>query len=250
MTSDVTLLAAFGAGLVSFLSPCVLPIVPGYLSLITGLDIADLEQGRSDHLWRIARNTGLFVLGFGSVFVAMGVSASALGGVLFENQVLLTRISGVIILAMALFILGSLFVQAPWLYQEARFHPNLARYGPAAAPVAGAAFGFGWTPCIGPVLTSVLAIAASDGRESRGALLLAVYSLGLGLPFLLTGLAMGRLTGAMSWVKRHFVVITAVSAGFLAVFGVILIFDQMSWLTGRIKDGFESVGLDRLVDLG
>ena len=250
MSSEVTLLAAFGAGIVSFLSPCVLPIVPGYLSVITGLDIADLEQGRRDQMWRIGRNTGLFVLGFGTVFVAMGISASALGRTLFDNQVLLTRISGVVILAMALFVLGSMFVQAPWLYSEHRFHPNLTRYGSAAAPVAGVAFGFGWTPCIGPVLTSVLAIAASDGRESRGALLLAVYSLGLGLPFLVTGLAFGRVAGAMTWVKRHFVGITAVSAGFLAVFGVILIFNQMTWLTGEIRDGFEAVGLDRLVELG
>jgi len=155
-----------------------------------------------------------------------------------------------VVLAMAMFVLGSMWVQAPWLYQERRFQPNLSRYGSAAAPVAGAAFGFGWTPCIGPTLTSVIAIAAADGRAGRGALLLAVYSLGLGLPFLITGLAFGRLAGALDWVKGHFVAITAVSAGFMAFFGVVLIFDQMSWLTGVISDLFEAVGLDGLVELG
>jgi cytochrome c-type biogenesis protein len=151
---------------------------------------------------------------------------------------------------MALFLLGSLVVRAPWLYQERRFHPDLSRFGPLAAPVAGVAFGFGWTPCIGPVLTSILAIAATQGGVGRGGLLLAVYSAGLGIPFLAAGLAFGRVTGAFRWVKRHFTGITAASATSLAAFGVILALDRLVWVTTQLQQAFDAVGLGRLVELG
>lgn len=249
MTDSVTLLAAFGGGMISFLSPCVLPIVPAYLSIITGLAPAELREGRA-HLWRIARNTGLFVAGFSAVFILLGLSATAIGAALFENQGVITRISGLVVLAMALFVLGSLVLRAPWLYQEKRFHPDLSRFGPFAAPVAGAAFGFGWTPCIGPILTSILAIAAAQQDVGRGAVLLAVYSAGLGIPFLATGLAFGRLTGALGWMKRHFTAITAASAVSLAVFGVILALDRLVWVTTQLQEALDAVGLGRLVELG
>lgn len=128
---------------------------------------------------------------------------------MFRNQLLLTRVSGLLVLAMALFLLGSLIVRAPWLYQERRFHPDLSRFGPLAVPVAGVAFGFGWTPCIGPVLCSVLAVAAARGDTLRGATLLAAYSAGRGIPFLATGLAYSRLSAAFAFVKRHFTGITS-----------------------------------------
>jgi cytochrome c-type biogenesis protein len=171
----VTYLAAFGGRLVSFLSPCVLPLVPAYLSLVTGLDVADVKERR--HTARVAFHTGLFIAGFSAVFVLLGLSATTAGKTLFRNQVLLTRVSGLVVVAMALFVLGSLVLRSPWLYAEKRFHPRLARFGPFAAPVAGVAFGFGWTPCIGPVLTSVLAVAATREGAARGALLLATYHL-------------------------------------------------------------------------
>ena len=249
MNTEVTLIAAFGGGLISFLSPCVLPIVPGYLSVVTGLDVADADRAREQSV-RIARDTGLFVLGFSTVFVLLGLGATTLGSVLVDNHALLTRLSGLLVLSMALFLIGSLVLEAPWLYQEKRFHPQLDRFGPFAAPVAGVAFGFGWTPCIGPVLTSVLAVAASEGEASRGALLLGVYSLGLGVPFLVTGLAFGRLTGAFGWVRRHFYGLTLVSAIVLAVFGVLLTLNQLTWVTSQLQQGLEAVGLDLLVDLG
>lgn len=249
MNEPVTLLAAFGGGLISFLSPCVLPIVPAYLSIITGLDIGDIRHGRG-HLVRITRDTGLFIAGFSAVFILLGLSATTVGAALFDNQALITRISGLVVLAMALFVLGSLVVRSPWLYQERRFHPNLSRFGPFAAPVAGVTFGFGWTPCIGPVLTSILAIAATETSPGRGALLLAVYSAGLGIPFLAAGLAFGRLTGALGFVKRHFTGITAASATSLAVFGVILALDRLTWLTTQLQDGLDNVGLRILVELG
>lgn len=236
-------LAAFGGGIISFLSPCVLPLVPGYLSIVTGLDVAEIQAGRRETALRITRDTALFVLGFTVVFVALGASASSAGQAFRDHQTLLTRISGVVVLSMALFMLGSLFLRAPWLYREQRFHPDTGRLGPFAPPVVGAAFGFGWTPCIGPVLGSILAIAATSGRAAAGASLLFAYSLGLGIPFLVTGLAFGRLAGTFSWVKRHFTAIVAGSAAVLAVFGVLLVFDRLSWVTTQVINGMDAIGI-------
>ena len=162
-------LAAFGGGVISFLSPCVLPLVPAYLSMVTGLDLADAGGGfpGADAPGRRARPR-LFVLGFGSVFVLLGLSVSSAGQLLRDHQDALTRISGAVLLAMGIFLLGSLFLRAPWLYQEKRFHPQLGRFGDAAPVVAGVAFGFGWSPCIGPILGSILAIAEHAGPHLGG----------------------------------------------------------------------------------
>jgi len=249
-TTSVTYLAAFGGGVVTFLSPCVLPLVPAYLSVITGLDIAEVQSGSQRHLARIARDTGMFVGGFSVVFVLLGLSATTLGVALRHHLGLLTRICGVVVLAMAVFLAGSLVAKAPWLYQERRFHPRPSRFGPLAAPIAGAAFAFGWTPCIGPVLSAVLAAAAVSGRVERGAALLAVYSLGLGVPFLATGLAFGRLVGAFAWVRRHFAGLTLAAALSLAFFGVLLTLDRLSWVTVQLQNALRSVGLERLLTLG
>ncbi|HEY4409943.1 MAG TPA: cytochrome c biogenesis protein CcdA, partial [Acidimicrobiia bacterium] len=237
-------------GVVSFLSPCVLPIVPAYLSVITGLDVAEVKEGDRRHLPKIAWHTGLFIAGFSAVFIVLGLTATALGKAAFRNQVTITRISGVIVVAMALYMLGSLVLRAPGMYQERRWHPDLSRFGPFAAPVAGAAFGFGWTPCIGPVLGSISAVAASQNQVGRGALLLLFYSLGLGIPFMATGLAFGRLAGALNWVKRHSTGITAVSAVALGFFGVLLTMNRLIWMTTHLKDALEALGLSRLVNLG
>lgn len=248
--SGVTFLAAFGGGLISFLSPCVLPIVPGYLSLVTGLDVTEIEEGARHHLGRIARDTGLFIAGFTAVFLLLQLSATALSRTVLRNHIVLTRVSGLILLAMGLFLIGSLVLKSPWLYQEKRFHPNLSRFGPFAAPVAGIAFGFGWTPCIGPILSSVLVVAANEDEVFRGALLLIAYSAGLGLPFLVTGLAFGRLTSAFGWVKRHTVALTVVSAASLCFFGVLLTFNRLTWVTSRLQETAQALGLGWLVTLG
>lgn len=251
--ADVTLLAAFGGGLVSFLSPCVLPIVPGYLSMITGLELAELSEvpeRRAGQRAAVLRDTLLFVGGFSAVFVLLGLGATSVGSAVADHAGTLTRISGLLVLAMALFLAGSLFLQAPWLYGERRFHPSPSRFGPLAAPITGVAFGFGWTPCIGPVLTSVLAVAATQDSAGRGALLLAVYSAGLGVPFVLTGLAFGRIAPTLAGVRRHLRTITLVSALSMALFGTLLALDRLTWVTSQLQDALAAIGLDLLVELG
>ncbi len=251
VSSNLYVLTAFGAGVISFLSPCVLPIVPGYLGLITGLSVGELQEGAPPHyLKRIAFNTGMFVLGFTVVFVLLGLITTAAGTALFRNQETLTRISGGLLLLMAAYLAGSQLLTTPRLYQELRFQPHLERFGPVAAPVAGAAFGLGWTPCIGPVLGAVL-VFASEGQDlARSTALLVAYSLGLGTSFLAVGLAMGRLTRAMSWFKRHGRAITLFSAAVLAVFGVILLTDNLPELTARLSDLLRDLGLDWVVEIG
>ena len=243
-------LLAFGAGVISFLSPCVLPIVPGYISIVTGLSAAELQEGSRRHTVAVVRDTGLFIGGFTLVFVLLGLSASSIGTFLFDNQALLTRVSGGLMFVMAAFMIGSIYVQAPWLYQEARFHPQLGNYGRAAPVLAGSAFGFGWTPCIGPVLASILAIAAASGQAVQGATLLFAYSMGLGVPFLATGLAFGKLTGAFGWVKQHFTQIVLGSAILLGAFGVLLMFNRLVWLTAELSGILNDLGLGWVVELG
>ncbi|MGH9024494.1 MAG: cytochrome c biogenesis CcdA family protein [Acidimicrobiia bacterium] len=252
---NVGLLVAFGGGIVSFLSPCVLPILPGYLSLITGVSVGELrdtEGGGTDTktMTRIALNTGLFVAGFTVVFVLLFLTSVAISDVVFRNQETLRRVAGALVILFAVYLAGTQLVSAPRLYGEARFHPSLSRFGPLAAPVAGAAFGLGWTPCLGPVLGSVLAVASTQGETGRGAALLIAYSLGLGVPFLLAGLALGRLEGVFGWFQRHSKGITLFSAAVLGLFGVILFTGNLPRVTARITDVLDALGLERLVELG
>jgi cytochrome c-type biogenesis protein len=250
VSGNLYLLTAFGGGVISFLSPCVLPIVPGYLSLVTGLSVGEMQDGDRHYLGRIALNTGLFVLGFTAVFVMLGLVTTAAGTALFENQATLTRISGGLVLLMAAYLAGSQLLTTPRLYQEFRFHPHLERFGPVAAPVAGVAFGLGWTPCIGPVLGAVLGFAAVGQSIGRATALLVSYSLGLGVTFLACGLLMGKLTHALAWFRRHSRMITLLSAALLAVFGVILLTNQLSQVTARLTNGLRDVGMSWLVDAG
>jgi cytochrome c-type biogenesis protein len=249
-TRNLYVLTAFGGGVISFLSPCVLPIVPGYLSLISGLTVAELDEARSKALRQVVVNTALFVAGFTVVFVLLGLVTTGAGQALFENQATLTRVSGGLVLLMAAYLAGSQVLTTPRLYQEFRFHPHLDRFGPVAAPVAGVAFGLGWTPCIGPVLGTVLNFAAQGQDLGRAALLLTAYSLGLGVAFLAVGLAFGRFAAPLAWVKRHARAITLASAAVLAFFGVILLTNQLPQVTARLSDAMRALGLDRLVQLG
>jgi cytochrome c-type biogenesis protein len=247
--SNLYVLTAFGGGIISFLSPCVLPIVPAYLGFVSGLTVGELEDARGRVLRRIALNTAMFVLGFTVVFVLLGLSATTVGNELFQNKEMLTRISGGLVLLMAIYLAGSQLLTMPRLYQEFRFHPHLERFGPAAAPIAGAAFGLGWTPCIGAILGSVLSFA--QGQDTaRATVLLTAYSFGLGFSFLLVGLLFGRLATPLAWVKRHARAITLFSAGVLAFFGIVLLADQLGELTARLQSVMRSLGLRFLVEIG
>jgi cytochrome c-type biogenesis protein len=217
MTGQVGLAAALGAGIVSFLSPCVLPLVPGYLSFLGSLTAGEATTRRSRAADMLLPAL-LFVLGFSAVFVALGVSASLLGGVLTGNRVLISRVSGVVIFLFGFFMLG--IVKVPWLYGEARFDPARTRVlGRWAAPVMGMAFGFAWTPCVGPILGSILMLAANSGSAGEGAALLAAYSMGLGVPFLLVAALFGRVAGMLKWLNRHALVIARVSGSVLMLLG-------------------------------
>lgn len=243
---------AFGGGVISFLSPCVLPLVPAYLSVVTGVDVAELRGGVTTKVdtARVLRTTLLFIAGFSLVFILLGLSATAIGKVLYADHVLLTRISGVILIAMGAFLLGSQFLKLPWLYSEKRFHPRMAALGPYGAPVAGMAFAFGWTPCIGPILSSVLSIAASQGKATEGALLLAFYSLGLGVPFVATGLGFSKLESSFNWIKRHFAGFTILSSSALIIFGILLAFNRFVILTQQLSNLMTFLHLGNLITLG
>ncbi len=250
VSSNFYVLTAFGGGVISFLSPCVLPIVPGYLSFVTGLSVGELQEGRRRNLRRIAVTTGLFVLGFTVVFVTLGLVTTAAGEALVRNQETLTRIAGGLMLLMAAYLAGSQLVTMPSVYRELRFHPHLDRFGLAAAPVAGAAFGLAWTPCIGPVLGAVLTFSAHGENVARSGVLLFAYSLGLGTAFLAVGLAFGRLTSVLDWFKRHARAITFFSAAVIAAFGILLLTDQLTPLTADLINGMRDLGLNWLVDAG
>lgn len=223
--------------------------MPGYLSVVTGVDVTSDSRERG-HAWTVARDTGLFVLGFSAVFVLLGLSATTVGSILFDNQLWLTRVSGVLVILMGIYVLSSQLATSPTLFQEARFHPNLSALGRAAPSVAGAAFGFGWTPCIGPVLGSILAIAATSDSALTGGSLLAVYSAGLGIPFLAAGMAYSRLRPFFERVKRRLDLLSIVSGITLIALGFLLVFNRLLWITSQMQDFLRSIGLDWVVELG
>jgi cytochrome c-type biogenesis protein len=246
--SNVNFVLAFGGGVVSILSPCVLPLVPGYLSLVTGLSVGELQAGHRHHVGRIVGMTALFALGFTAVFTVLGLAATGLGQAAFRNQATLTRVSGVVVLVMALYLAGSQVLRAPWLYPEARLHVR-ANLGFLTAPVTGAAFAFGWSPCLGPIIASVFAVAETE-TGVRSVLLLVAYGAGMGVSFLAVGLAFGRWAAPLDFVKRHLRAITLGSAGVLGAFGVLLILDRLSWLNAQLVTLLDRLGLDRIVELG
>jgi cytochrome c-type biogenesis protein len=248
--NNLYVLTAFGGGIISFLSPCVLPIVPAYLGFVSGITIGELQEARGTTLRRIALNTAMFVLGFTVVFVLLGLAATSVGHELIQNKETLTRISGGFVLLMAFYLAGSQLLMTPRLYQEFRFHPHLERFGPAAAPIAGAAFGLGWTPCIGAILGSVLSFAQGQGDTARAAVLLTAYSLGLGCSFLVVGLLFGRLAVPLAWVRRHARAFTLFSAAVLAFFGLVLLTDNLGEVTARLSSAMDSLGLRFLVEIG
>ena len=218
------LAAAFSAGAVSFLSPCVLPLVPGYLAIVSGVGAEDLAaQPR-----RVATSTAAFVAGFGAVFVLLGAGAAWFGDILLSNRRTLEIAAGIFVVFAGLVYAGVPLPLA--VLREKRLELPRASGAPTAA-LAGAAFGFGWTPCIGPTLAAILALAASSGSADEGAVLLAVYSLGLGIPFLLFGLGFSRALGFVRFLRRHQRIVSVGSGSLLVVFGALLASGYLARLT-------------------
>jgi cytochrome c-type biogenesis protein len=237
--SGVTILAALAAGVVSFLSPCVLPLVPGYLSAVSGVSVAEID----DAGWRrVLGPSLLFVASFSAIFVLLGLTATGLGSFLQDNKQLLTKISAALIIAMGVFFVASLFIAR--LNREWHLDALLERAGKGGPVVAGAAFAIAWTPCIGPTLGAILAAASLTGSAARGAFLLAVYSAGLAIPFLLTAIAFSQMTTAFAVVKRHYQVIVAVGGLILIAMGILIWTGEITRLNAEVQNWFTEVGLD------
>jgi cytochrome c-type biogenesis protein len=238
------LLVAFGAGMLSFLSPCVLPLVPGYVSMVSGLSVAEIEAGEPRSTAPLVRGVLGFIAGFTIVFTALGAAASSLGRVLLGHQRVLDIVAGVLIVLFGAWMVG---MGAPQSFlRERRFHPRPSRLGAWAPPVLGMAFAFGWTPCVGPVLGGVLGLAATRSTLGSGVVLLVAYSLGLGVPFLATGLAFGRLTTLLARVRRRLFVVDLVSGVALVAFGLLLVTDNLHWASSVASDALRALGLGRL----
>jgi cytochrome c-type biogenesis protein len=228
MGDNVTLVAALGAGVLSFISPCVLPLIPGYLSFVSGVS---LDEMRADAAPATSRRQVLvtslaFVLGFSLVFIALGASATAVGRFVFERQPLLSKIAGVLIVVFGLHTMGVFRIAL--LETEKRVHAQRKPAGVFGALLVGIAFAFGWTPCIGPILAGILAIAASKDTVGEGVLLLAVYSAGLGVPFLLTSVAINRFFAATARIRRHYHKIEIASGALLVAIGLLIFTNQLT----------------------
>ncbi|MBW3614478.1 MAG: cytochrome c biogenesis protein CcdA [Actinobacteria bacterium] len=233
--------------MVSFLSPCVLPLVPGYLSLMSGVSATGLSTASGADTRKLLRSTLLFVAGFTVVFTALFAGASAVGQLLLRHQQGLNRLAGILVITMGLFLAG---VIAPgFLQRERRLQVLPDRLGVFAPPLMGMAFAFGWTPCIGPILSVVIATAATQATLGRGIGLLVAYSLGLGVPFVAAGVGFGRLTTVFGWVKRHFRLINAVSGSFLVLFGLLLFTNKLGQVSGSLVRLMEAAGLGRLANI-
>ncbi|MGW0735858.1 cytochrome c biogenesis CcdA family protein [Streptomyces sp. NPDC002851] len=207
---------ALFAGLVSFFSPCVLPLVPGYLSYVTGVSGSDLAEAKRG---RMAAGAGLFVLGFTAVFVSGGALFGGFGSTLQEHREIISKVLGALTIVLGLFFMGAL----PFLSQrEFRFHKRPTT-GLLGAPMLGVLFGIGWTPCIGPTLGAVTALSVSEASAGRGAILTVAYCIGLGLPFILAAVAFRRALGAFAWVKRHYVWVMRIGGAMLVVTGLLLV---------------------------
>ena len=247
MEENVTLPLAFGAGLLSFISPCVLPLIPGYLSYISGLSLDEMRGVTTapaaagavavgappDVRRRILVSSLAFILGFTLVFVAIGATASAIGQFVNDKLPLLGRLAGAVIIVFGLHTMGVLRIE--WLYQDTRVQTKRRPAGFVGAMLVGIAFAFGWTPCIGPILSGILFLAGSQDTVGEGVSLLLVYSLGLGVPFFATALAINRFFAALARIRKHYRAIELVSGALLVVIGLLIFTDKFTllarWLT-------------------
>jgi cytochrome c-type biogenesis protein len=225
--------------LVSFLSPCVLPLVPGYLSAVTGVSVTELD--RAD--WRrVLAPSLLFVASFSTIFILLGLSATGIGQALQDHRDTLEKVAGALIIAMGALFVGSLFVAR--LNREWHVDALMSRAGKGGPLITGMAFAIAWTPCIGPTLGAILSAASLSSSAAHGALLLAVYSAGLGIPFLLTALAFSHLTTAFAAVKRHYAAMMAVAGGILIAMGVLILTGEFFRLNVEAQRLTSDLGLN------
>ncbi|MCE5270615.1 cytochrome c biogenesis protein CcdA [bacterium] len=241
---SVSILTAFSAGLFSFISPCVLPLIPAYISFITGLSVEELQDSvaRRKRLLRVFLQTLVFVLGFSTVFILLGAGASFISRILFTNRVWFNRVAGGLIIILGLHMTG--VFRLGFLEYEKRIQVRENPLGALSVFLVGAAFAFGWTPCIGPILGAILALAAQQGGVGQGMTLLAVYSLGLGLPFIATGLAINGFFGFYRRLRRHMRTVELAAGLFLIAIGVLIALDMFAILSQYLIQWFP--GLIRL----
>jgi cytochrome c-type biogenesis protein len=226
-------IAAFVAGLFSFLSPCVLPLVPGYVSLISGAGMEELKSHESDLLRKVMLNSIGFILGFSIVFIALGAISTQVGQLMARYKSVLAQVAGVVIILFGLHLTGIFKIKA--LYTDARLHSIKGGSTWGGAFLIGFAFAFGWTPCVGPILAVILGIAAVQDSVFKGILLLAVYSLGLAVPFLMTALLMSRFMKFYSGFRRHMHAVEVASGALLIVLGALLVFGRFTIISNYLS---------------
>src|SRR6266571_1424106 len=226
-------IAAFVAGVLSFLSPCVLPLVPGYISLVSGTSIEELKAPKRKLLPAVMRSSIMFIIGFSIVFILLGALATTIGQLTRQYYPILTRIAGAVIILFGLHLTGIWKIKA--LYSDKRLHDLKGGSTAFGAFVVGFAFAFGWTPCIGPILATILAFAASERTVMKGVLLLAVYSAGLAVPFLLTSLGVDRFLGFYTRFRRHLHAVEVTSGVLLIVVGALVLTRHFTVLSGYLS---------------
>ena len=225
-------LAAFLAGILSFLSPCVLPLVPGYVSLISGASVEELQTSERRVLGTVMLHSITFVLGFSVVFIALGAVATGVGQVVNEYHSLLSKIAGVVVIIFGLHLTGILKIKA--LYADKRMHDVKGGSSALGSFAVGFAFAFGWTPCIGPILATILVLASAQGTVMKGVVLLAVYSMGLAVPFLLTSLGVDRFLSFYGRFRKHLHTVEVLSGILLIAIGVLIFLNNLKLLSGYL----------------
>ena len=235
---DISIYMAFAAGLISFLSPCVLPLVPGYISFISGVSFEEIRaEGESGALpskekRKILNNSICFIVGFSIVFILLGASATWIGNFLTSKMSVLTRLAGLVIIFFGVYKMG--LIRSNLFYKEARFDLKQKKFGYIGAVLIGAAFAFGWTPCIGPILAGILAYAGTLEKVNQGVFLLTVYSLGLGIPFLLTAMGINRFWSFFSRIKKYLRVLEVGGGAIMVVLGLMIFTNKLILIPGLL----------------
>lgn len=237
---DTTVIAAFAVGFVSFVSPCVLPLVPGYLSAISGVSFADLQEGKGRG--KVVGPAILFCLSFTVMFMALGMTATGLGSALQDHRRTLQEVAGVVIVLMGVLFIATLFV--PFLNRGWRPEQLLRRAHTGGPILAGLAFAIAWLPCTGPTLGAILTAASTESQASEGAVLLAFYALGLAVPFILSAVAFSSVTGVFRFFRDHFTAITLVSGVILIAMGVLLYTNELTRLNSEALSLMEDLGIN------